>query len=265
MSFALPSMTPVVKRICIINLVVFGVQLLLGFGGGAARELFTSAFAISPALWKEWFPLLPVWQLLCYGFLHSYGDIFHIIMNLLMLYFLGTMVEALVGGRRFLVFYLLAVVIAGFAQLMLGLAMGSDAMILGASGGAIAAVIAAATLRPQTRIIFIIFPITLKTLAIILVGVDLYYQILELQGVGGGVARLAHLAGAAFGFLSVRQGWIYADPLESYERWRSRTAARREESVRERVDELLAKINREGIQSLSRSEQAFLKKASKRR
>ncbi len=264
MQFAMPSITPIVKKLCLANLAVFVVQLLLNFSSGGV-DFLIRMFALDPGVWKQWFPLLPVWQLLSYGFMHSLADPFHIIMNLMMLYFLGTMVEGIVGGRRFLFFYLASVVVAGFAQLMLGLALGDDAAILGASGGALAVVVAAATLRPQTRIIFIIFPLTLKTLAVILVAIDLYGQILSFQGMGGGVARFAHLAGAAMGFLFVRKGWIYRDPIEGLDRWRANAAAQRETDVQKRVERLLDKIHRDGIQSLSRAEQDFLKRASRRR
>jgi len=268
MQFAMPRITPMVKRILLANVAVFLIFNMILFqptavDGGAAFSFLQRTFALAPALWLDWFPLLPLWQLVTYGFMH--GGLGHIFMNLLMLFFLGTMLEEMVGGRRFLTFYLVTIVLAGFAQMMLGLILGEVRPILGASGGVLGLVAAVATLRPQTRIIFIIVPLTLRTFALIYVGLDLYTQIMDLKGASSGVASFAHLTGAAIGYLSIRRGWIWNDPFERFDAWRAGAAAQRDASNQERVDALLAKIAREGIQSLSGREQAFLKRVSKRR
>lgn len=268
MQFAMPRITPMVKRILLANVAVFLIFNVILFkptavDGGGAYSILQRTFALTPSLWLEWFPLLPLWQLLTYGFMH--GGLGHIFMNLLMLFFLGTMLEEMVGGRRFLTFYFVTIVLAGFAQMMLGLILEEARPILGASGGVLGLVTAVATLRPQTRIIFIIVPLTLRTFALIYVGLDLYTQIMDLKGADSGVASFAHLTGAAIGYFSVRRGWIWSDPFERLDSWRAGAAAQREANTQERVDELLAKIAREGIQSLSGREQAFLKRVSKRR
>lgn len=263
MSLAMPSMTRAVKLLLILNVGVFVLtDVLLGFDkSGAARMRVMELFALVPDAWTGWFPFVPLWQLVTYGFLHAgFG---HILYNLLFLYFLGTMLEGVIGERRFWVFYLAAVVIAGFCQLVVGL-FTTPAPILGASGGVLAIVCAMATLRPETRIIFIILPITLKTLAIFYVVFDAFNVVRQLQGAGTNVASIAHLTGAAVGFLAVRKGWIWADPLERLGRARAEKAAESEADRRARLDALLAKINREGIGSLSGREKAFLKKMSKR-
>ncbi|MEM7310506.1 MAG: rhomboid family intramembrane serine protease [Planctomycetota bacterium] len=258
MQFAMPSLTPVVKMLLIANAVMFVLTdiVLQAPPSGA----FLRSLAITPELWQSF--LLPIWQLVTYGFLH--GDLGHLVGNLLFLYFLGTMLEGIVGSRRFLVFYLASVAIAGFCQLLVSLVRGEPYLILGASGGVLAIVCAVATLRPQTRIIFILFPITLKTLAILYVGFDVYTVIKDLQGQASGVASFAHLSGAAVGFLAVRKGWIWSDPVATIEKVRERRAEESAEEQRERLDKLLEKIHREGIGALSSREKAFLKKMSRR-
>ena len=79
------------------------------------------------------------------------------------------------------------------------------------------------------------------------------------------MARFAHLSGALFGYLAVRRSWIWSDPVAGLGAWRDRRERERAGSERERLDELLAKINREGIQSLTGRERAFLKRVSQRR
>jgi membrane associated rhomboid family serine protease len=261
--FAAPALTRMVKRILIVTVGVFLVQQL-GLGSSRAGQLFAEAFAPVPDQWRAWFPLVPLWQLVSYGFLH--GHVWHILHNMLFLYFLGTMLEEALGGRRFLVFYLASIALAGLCQLVLGLALGQSLPIIGASGGVLAIVCAMATLRPTLRVIFIIVPLTLRTLALIYVAIDLFSVIQELRfGAGGGVARFAHLSGALFGYLAVRRAWIWSDPAAGISAWRVRRQRDRVGSEKERLDALLEKINREGIHSLSGREKAFLKRVSQRR
>jgi membrane associated rhomboid family serine protease len=184
---------------------------------------------------------------------------------MLFLYFLGTMLEGELGARRFLVFYLGATALAGLFQLGFGLALGQTLPIVGASGGVLAIVCAMATLRPTMRVIFIIVPVTLRTVALIAIGLDLYGVILEFKGQADNVARFAHLFGGLFGYLAVKRAWIWRDPLEEVDRWRDR---RREEQAvddAQHLDDLLEKINREGIHTLSARERAFLKRVSQKK
>ena len=262
-----------VRRLIIANAVVFGAIFLLYLATN--REVVHSVqewFGITPGLWVEWLPLVPVWQLFTWGFLHSLEDPFHLLGNMLFLYFLGTMLEGLVGSRRFLVTFASGLLVAGIATLLVGfLTVGDQApgryvTTLGASGAVLCIVVAMAVLRPDTRLIFIIFPITLRTLAIAYVGLNLFYFLLQIKGAGGdNVAYLAHLVGAGWGFLLAKRGWIWKDPLEKVEEWREDRDQARAADDERRVDDLLAKINREGIQSLTSRERAFLKRASKKR
>ncbi len=262
--FAMPTLTPVVKWLLIANVAVFLVQFLVLEGTFPRAYAGTrDAFALAPALWQSWFPFVPVWQLLTYAFLH--GDVGHILTNLIFLYFLGTLLEGTIGSRRFLVFYGAAVAIAGLAQLVLGLALGHTVPIVGASGGVLAVACAMATLEPRMRVIFIIVPMTLKTLVLLYVAIDAFQAIRSLKGDVGNVAHFAHLAGAAVGFLAVRRGWIWWDPLRSLDGYRARVDRDRKLATDARVDELLAKIGRDGLGALSAGEKAFLKKVARRK
>jgi membrane associated rhomboid family serine protease len=268
LQYAMPPVTTVVKRLILANAAVFLVCWLSTFQETAALWAWArDTLGLDPSAWVRWFPLLPVWQLLTYGFLHDVNNLFHLLGNMLFLYFLGTLLEGIVGARRFLTTYLAGLLAGGLGTLAIGLAMKESRPTIGASGAVLAVVVATAVLRPNTRVIFIIFPITLKTLAIIYVGLDVFYALSEFRdgGGGGNVARFAHLAGAAYGFFAARRGWVWRDPLQGVADWRARREVERERTDRERVDQLLAKINREGIQSLSSAERAFLKRASKRK
>lgn len=263
-AFASPSVTPVVKALLIANIGIFLVQWLLLDGlFPRAFEFTTDAFALNPLQWVEGFPLVPVWQLVTYGFLH--GGPMHLLQNMLFLFFLGTMLEGELGARRFLVFYFLALCFAGFCQLGLGLGVGQSAPIVGASGGLLAVVCAMATMRPTMRLIFIIVPVTLRTVALIYVAMDLFGALMEMKGAAGGVAHFAHLSGALFGYVAVKRGWVWRDPVQEVEGWRERRAEAQEASDEERLDALLVKIQREGIHTLSARERDFLKRVSGKR
>ena len=264
---AMPPLTPMVKALVIANAVVFLATFAVFIvpSGESYAAGFQRLFGMNPVAWRDWFPLMPVWQLLTWGFLHHVTDITHILFNMLFLYFLGTMLEGIIGSRRFLATYVGALLFSGVVTLAVGLIAGDTLPTVGASGAVFCVVVAMATLRPNARIIFFIFPITLRTLAILYVGMNVFQMLLQLKGATSNVAYSAHLAGAAWGFWVVRKGWIWSDPLQ---RLADRRADRRVEREREddlKIDEILAKISREGINSLSLREKAFLKRSSKRR
>lgn len=263
-SLGLPRLTPVVKALLIANIALFVLQVVVleGWFQGA-YEFSIEAFALVPERWRAGFPLVPLWQLVSYGFLHGGPE--HLLFNMLFLFFLGTMLEGEIGGRRFLVFYLLSIALAGAAQLSLGLALGQTAPIVGASGGVLAIVCAMATLRPHLRMIFIVVPMTLRTMALIYLALELFRAVMELKGQVSNVATFAHLSGALFGYLAVKRSWIWRDPLAEVEVWREQRAEARAAGDEERLDALLQKINREGIHALSSAEKAFLKRVSQRK
>lgn len=259
--FALPPISVVAKRLILIQVGIFFFSWMLSFGGGDAT-LFRW-FGISPQMWTGFPP--PIWQVFTYGFLHSTSVLMHLLGNMLMLYFLGTMLEGIVGGRRFLMTFLSCVLAGGVLTVLVGVLLGEVAPTIGASAGALGVAVAAATLRPKQQIIFFIFPMTLRTLALILVALDLFAGInLVFKAQATGVAHFAHLGGAAWGFLLINRGWIWKDPLAEVERRVEERQAASVQRDRERVDELLEKIHQSGINSLSTSEKSFLKRASKR-
>lgn len=258
---SMPSLTPVTKKLLIANFAIWIFTWLLsmtvpGFGRGLLEF-----FALSPDAWRRWFPVVPVWELVTYGFMHSVDDPMHILFNSLMLYFFGTMLEGIVGSRRFLTTYLVAMVVGGLGQVIWGLAYGHAEITVGASGAVLGALVACAVLQPKTPVIFIIVFTPLWVLASILVGIDLFFFV---SG-GGRTAYLVHLLGAAYGFVAARRGWIYKDPLEIWERRRAVKQEDRQRSDEERLDSLLERIHKEGIHSLSAREREFLKRVSKRR
>ncbi len=253
----------VTRRLLWINISIGVACLLLGSIGATegAIEWTYRWFGLNVGKWTELFPLMPVWQLASYGFLHDTNSPLHLFFNMLGLYFFGGMLEPLIGRRRFGIFYMAAVILPACAQLVFSVAIGQPMFVVGASGAIMFLVVALATLRPHTRMIFILVPMKLWVLAVIYVAFDLF----GLLQARDNVAHLIHLVGALFGFAAVQLGWLYFDPLGV---WRTRKAMRQVEDVRsdeQKLDALLERIHREGIGALTKSEREFLKRMSARR
>jgi membrane associated rhomboid family serine protease len=266
-----PSPTPVTRRLLWINGIVFLLFAVLVHttrpsglsataGAGVGQEVM-DWFALDVGAWRSRVP--PVWQLLTYGFLHSVDDPWHILMNLLALFFFGTMLEGIVGSRRFLWVYLAAIAIGGAAELTGALVRGSSPKIVGASAGVFCVIVATAVMQPNARVIFILVPLTLKVLAAIMVGLQAFY--LLTRGADGSTAILAHLGGAAWGYLAARRRWIWWDPLDAWHARVARSERANREQDHERLERLLAQIHAKGIHTLSRRDKAFLKRVSERK
>lgn len=204
------------------------------------------------------------WQFITAMFLHN-GP-WHLLGNMFVLYFLGRDIEAILGQRHFLYLYLGGAVGGELGHLFV---MPADCVLLAASGGVAAVVVAYATILPElelTSLKFFRVPLRLKAkhlargaivLAIVLVCIDRT----------GTVAHSAYLGGCA-------AGWLYAHLLgfgrpsflQRLLRQRQAEAERYEQMsieqlMAEEVNPLLEKISRHGLLSLTRSERRALLKA----
>lgn len=237
-----------------------------GLGGFISEHLLLHPRAVFESL-ELWQPFTAFW-------LHDPHSAWHVLINMLLLYFFGSAVERYLGARRFLLLYLVGglastLLYTGFAYLS-----GRFAPALGASG-AVYAVMVWLACREPNRIVYVFFvlPMPLWILvAVFLVG----REVLELTTAGAAAgAAVGHLAGAAWGWMHFRRYRFGGPATSGPGAWivtlRRRRAVRRlsreqaeEAGIRDRVDRLLAKINEEGIQALSEEQKAFLQEASKR-
>lgn len=264
-TYASPRLTPVVRALIVANVAIYLSTFLMSVMAEGAWIALRDELALNAAVWKARFPFLPLWQIVSYGFLHDTGSPFHVLFNMLGLYFFGGLIERAVGSRRFLVLYGSALVIAGLAQVGVGLWTGDRSAVIGASGAVLALVTAGAVLEPRMTVFFLFIPITLAALAVLYVAIDLLNFLQSWKtGMQGGVAHVAHLSGAAFGFIAARSGWIWVDPMERYEGWKAARGEDKRQEDAARLDQLLAKISREGIGSLSSAERDFLRRTSRK-
>lgn len=187
----------VVTRLIILNVIVFFFQLATMEQGRLGW--FTELFLMDPdkVLGGQ------VWRLLTSAFLHSPGSLWHILINMLVLFFFGRDIEYIYGRREFLAMYLAAAVFANLISMGVAL-VGWDqkAPSLGASGAISAVFILYALHYPHRSILlFFIIPVPAWLLAILFVGRDAFSLLSQSPEP---VAFAAHLGGALFGFLYFR-------------------------------------------------------------
>ena len=162
-------------------------------------EFMLLNFALWPATHSQ-SPFMP-WQLLTYGFLH--GNLTHIAFNMFGLWMFGQDLERLWGPRRFLTFFLVCVVGAGFIQLIVAVWQGGVYPTVGASGGLFGILLAYGLTFPNRTVVPLFPPIPMRAITFVVI-----FGLLELYlGVSGGapgIANFAHLGGMLFGFLMLR-------------------------------------------------------------
>ncbi|MCA8978757.1 MAG: rhomboid family intramembrane serine protease [Planctomycetes bacterium] len=264
------------KRLLIACFAVQAVFFLLSLVGESAAVTVRDWFSVNPSVWAN-YKAPALWQFVTYGFLHDPNNIFHLLWNMLQLYFFGTMLESLVGSRRFAVTYFGALALGGLLHLVAQFIAGPRAVdpvsgvgyyspVIGASGAIMGVIVACAVLRPHARILLIFIPISLWVLAAGLVAIDFFSELLRWKnGTHSYIAHWAHLGGALYGGLVAWRGWIWIDWGQRFERRREERRVESERNDDRRLDELLAKVHREGIQSLTKSERDFLNRMSGRR
>ncbi|MBP6445881.1 MAG: rhomboid family intramembrane serine protease [Saprospiraceae bacterium] len=180
------SMTDVVKNLLIINVIIFfAVNFLIPIPNIQQYFVLYRPFTLG---------FEPV-QIVTHMFSHA--NIPHLFFNMLGLYMFGSMVEATLGPKRFLILYLTSGLAASALQMLL-----SPSPILGASGAVFGITTAFATMFPNTQLMLLFPPIPMKAkyMAILFIGVGLYSG---LSGTNDGIAHFAHVGGALWGFFMI--------------------------------------------------------------
>jgi len=186
---------PIVKNLIIINVLVFLAQLIFDPRYGLTLRI---------ALWPVDTPLFEPYQIVTHMFAHSPNFFFHILLNMLVLFMFGRVLENVWGAKRFLIFYLASGLGAAAAHLVMQHFMGGIPVpTVGASGAIMGVFVAFAYLFPNTELILFPIPIPVKAkwMAIGYIALDLFGGFGQFAG--DNVAHFAHLGGALTGFLLV--------------------------------------------------------------
>ena len=197
----LGAIPPVTRALLAANIAVYLAQ---GFAGESLVVWFALWPFGSPAFTGPETPagFLP-WQLVTYSFLH--GNALHLLVNMLGLYMFGSEVERVLGDRRMVTFYLVSVLTAALAQLIMSaLASGPPYPTVGASGGVFGLLLAYGMFFPHRMVMLIFPPIPMpaRVFVIFYAALELY---LGVTGTQAGVAHFAHLGGMLGGFVMLRR------------------------------------------------------------
>jgi membrane associated rhomboid family serine protease len=265
--------TPWVLRLIIANAVV----LLL------MRTVFTSAALAEALAFSPGGALHRPWTFLSYMFVHA--GLLHLLGNMLMLYVFGTAVEGRMGSRAFVLYYLLCGV--GAAVFALGLSgVMAVSPFIGASGAVLGVALAFAMYWPDAELVVFPIPVLIRarTLVTVLIGLDVFFSFLMPSD---GIAHIAHVGGAAFGYLFFRVQrmsrrsphpppravervvMVQSGPSEPERRAPVTPARQRRRAeadpVAAEVDRVLDKISEKGIASLTPAERRFLDEVAKQK
>jgi membrane associated rhomboid family serine protease len=215
------ALTPMVRNIIIANVVIW--LITLPYDPRQFDWLAVNGFAFRP------------WQPLTYMWLHDTKGVLHLLSNMLGLFVFGCDLERVWGAQRFLRFYVLCGVGAGFIIWIADLVFGKH-VTLGASG-AIFGVMTAYSISWPNRTIQLLFP-PIPIRAMYLIPVLFLIQL----SLGGNVSHVGHLGGVIVALIAMRASVTPQINLRSlryrWNRYRMRNrlrAVRREEWQRRNV------------------------------
>jgi membrane associated rhomboid family serine protease len=207
-----------------------------------------------------------VWTPVTAAFSHS--EIWHLAINMFVLWSFGTVLERLWGLRRFVLFYLVAAVVASLCHCAVStMLMGnSDIPALGASGAVSGLLLAYALLFPRHKILLMgIIPVPALAGVLAFVGIDLWGLFAQTRGGGLPIGHGAHLGGALAGALM----WYFfmrdtrPEPQTRPFVPPGRTPVLSAEEVHE-FERIRVKIETQGPQALNPKEQDFLDRLRER-
>ncbi len=225
-----PSIPPVTKHLIIINAIMWVATMLLG-----SREVVDLTDYLGLHFWKA--REFHLYQFVTYMFMHdssSFSNGFmHIFFNMFALYMFGTLLEKVMGMKRFILFYVVCGIGAGVVQELVwhltwngiladinnvstsvideAIKSGeiddyflnqfySNLVTVGASGAVFGILLGFAMLFPNIPLYIMFIPVPVKAKWAVL-GYALIELFFGVSGVMGNVAHFAHLGGMLFGFI----------------------------------------------------------------
>jgi membrane associated rhomboid family serine protease len=224
MGFGPPVTPPVIKQLLIANAVVFFAQYAFRL------PIFEILMATPADFWQRGY----LWQPFTYMWMH--GGLGHILANMFALWMFGSPVALVWGPQRFLRYYLLCGVGAGFiivsypwVPVLLGVETAASLHYptLGASGAIFGVLLAYSLTWPDRTIMLIFPPVAFRAIWLIplLFFMEIYFG-------PANVSHLGHLGGVLVGWLLLRsqgdtRGLLSLDQVKwRFKRWRMRKRLR---------------------------------------
>ncbi|MBZ5498239.1 MAG: rhomboid family intramembrane serine protease [Acidobacteriia bacterium] len=191
--------TKSIRTLIAINVLVFVLQWLTRAAGSSFIEAY---FGLIP--WRITHEFM-IWQFVSYMFLHDTHQLMHIFINMLTLYMFGNDLERAWGSKRFLTYYFVTGIGAGFCSFLLG--VNSPTATIGASGAIYGLLLAYGLLYPNRLVyLYFLFPIKVKWFVLFMGGLAFLFSV---TGSEQGVSNIAHLGGILVGLVFLKGGaWI---------------------------------------------------------
>ena len=263
-------------KLIVINIIVFLLANIFvnipGLGGYVYDYL-----ALPSSLHKLMFR---PWTLITYMFLHV--DLWHILSNMLWFYWFGIIFTDFMGAKRLLYTYLLGGIAGGLLFIITSNIFPLGGLLLGASAGIMAVIVATAVLVPEYELRLIFFgAVKLKYLAI---GAFILTSLIDFSTNSGG--KVSHIGGALYGFIYMiqyKKGTdfsVYASsfvdgiknlftPSKSKPKMKKtggsgvKQAKSNADEKQKKIDAILDKISASGYDALTKEEKDFLFKSTK--
>lgn len=197
-------LTPVVKNLIIINVIIFigGLIAPVGDFGGCLGHFERPTDMITGylSMYNYRSDCFKPYQLFTYMLVH--GGFMHIFFNMLMLAFTGPILETYWGSKRFTTFYMVTGIGAGVFTVLLDMFfhLGTFGTMVGASGAIYGVLMGFGMLFPNMEVMLLIPPIPIKAKYLVFVLGGLTF----LMDRSGQVAHFTHLGGIIFAFILVR-------------------------------------------------------------
>src|SRR5258708_20358835 len=193
------SLSPLVRNLIIINVVVFLLQNLLPIGSARCMEFqFNPGLSGFISLWPIGSCAFAPYQFFTYMFAH--GGFGHIFFNMLALASFGPILENYWGDKKFLIFYNVSGMGAGIIYALVNYFLGTGGgSMLGASGAIYGILMAFGMVFPNLEIMLLFPPIPIKAKYMVFLMGFLTYAMDR----SGSVAHVAHFGGAFVAFLLI--------------------------------------------------------------
>jgi membrane associated rhomboid family serine protease len=270
----------IAEKIILINVICFVLPMVL--------NVIFFLFSIPSSALMNWLQLSPnlgtfitrPWTLVTYGFIHS--DFFHLLWNMVLLFYAGRLLLNLFPDRIFINNYFLGVIAGGIifmaSYALFPVFRGAYPPMIGASAGVMAVFIFICTYTPDQEIRFFFVNLKLKYLGIAFFFLD----VIQIPS-GNAGGHLAHIGGALLGFIYARQliagrdiGYGFQSIWQTiFTRKSLKTVYRAPKNKstqsnktadgnhQNKIDEILDKISKSGYDTLSNEEKDYLFRAGK--
>ena len=247
--------TDAIKLLVSVNFTIFFLQTISG-----KEHLLFDLFGLVPqAIWSDFM----IWQPFTYLFFH--GNIWHILINMFVLWMFGSELENAWGRKNFIKYYFITGIGAGIVTCLFNLQ--SNIPVVGASG-AVYGILLAYGLSFPNRTVYLYGLIPIKSIwFVIAIGILAFFSSFQQMTQ---ISHLTHISGMAIGYVFLKRRWRLND---IWFKIRKKTLEYRiqiedvnqsKKKVLERdIDHILDKIQKVGFKGLSDQEQNKLYNASK--